>query len=83
MIIQLNKDISDKDRNGIIDRVNALKYKTTKVNTQKGAYIIGTGKKAFDIRDIGFMEGIADIHIVSMIISWCPKNGRYILQPLI
>lgn len=65
MIIQLNKDISDKDRNGIIDRVNALKYKTTTVNTQKGAYIIGTGKKAFDIRDIGFMEGIADIHIVS------------------
>lgn len=65
MIIQLTNNISPSAKSGIIERVNHLKYKTTEVNTQKGSYIIGIGKKEFDIRDIGFMEGISDIHIVS------------------
>ncbi|MEP2772661.1 MAG: 3-deoxy-7-phosphoheptulonate synthase [Fulvivirga sp.] len=65
MIIQLSNNINPTAKSAIIDRVNQLKYKTTEVNTQKGSYIIGIGKKEFDIRDIGFMEGISDIHIVS------------------
>lgn len=65
MIIQLDKQIKEANKDHIIDRINQLKYKTTEVKTQKGNYIIGIGKKDFDIRDIGFMEGIADIHIVS------------------
>lgn len=65
MIIQLDKTIKDADKERIVSRVNQLKYKTTEVKTQKGNYLIGIGKKDFDIRDIGFMDGIADIHIVS------------------
>ena len=65
MIIQLKKGISKTDKSKIIDRVQQLKYKTTEVATQKGNYIIGIGKKEFDIRNVGFMKGIADIHRVS------------------
>lgn len=65
MIIQLDKAIKDADKERIVTRVNQLKYKTTEVKTQKGSYLIGIGKKDFDIRDIGFMDGISDIHIVS------------------
>ncbi|CAN5386043.1 3-deoxy-7-phosphoheptulonate synthase [soil metagenome] len=65
MIIQLEPGI-DKDRKeAIIKKALALKYKTTEVKTQKGDYLIGIGKSEFDIRDLGNMPGIQDIHIVS------------------
>ena len=65
MIIQLQKNIDDNLRQQIVQKVNSLKYSTTEVRTQKGEYIIGIGKKDFDIRQLGNMPGIADIHIVS------------------
>ena len=65
MIIQLQKNIDEGQKSRIIDKINSLKYSTTEVNTQKGSYIIGIGKKDFDIRQLGNMPGIADIHIVS------------------
>ncbi len=65
MIIQLENTVQESHKGAIIDKVNELKYKTTEVKTQKGDYIIGIGKSDFDIRDLGQMEGIADIHIVS------------------
>lgn len=65
MIIQLENNIQPEIRERIISKVNGLKYKTTRVATQKGEYIVGIGKKDFDVRDIGHMPGISDIHIVS------------------
>ncbi len=65
MIIQLEKDINEANKESIFKQVKDLKYKATEVKTQKGDYLIGTGKNDFDIRSIGHMEGIKDIHIVS------------------
>ncbi len=65
MIIQFEKEIDASQKEAIIDRVTGLKYKPTEVKTQKGDYLIGIGKKDFDIRNLGSMEGIKDIHIVS------------------
>lgn len=65
MIIQLQKNIDESLKGQIVEKVNNLKYATTEVRTQKGEYIIGIGKKDFDIRQLGNMPGIADIHIVS------------------
>jgi len=65
MLIQLKDNITTEHKSQIIDKISGLKYKTTEVNTQKGNYLVGIGKKDFDIRDVGHMEGIADIHIVS------------------
>lgn len=65
MLIQLKDNITSDDKNQIIDKMAGLKYKSTEVKTQKGNYLVGIGKKDFDIRDVGHMPGIADIHIVS------------------
>jgi 3-deoxy-7-phosphoheptulonate synthase len=65
MIIQLEPNISDELKHEIIRKINSFKYETTEVNTQRGRYLIGIGSRDFDIREIGHMSGIRDIHIVS------------------
>lgn len=65
MIIQLQTSIGTADKEAIIAKVKSLEYKTTEVKTQHGTYLVGIGKKEFDIRQLGHMKGIADIHRVS------------------
>jgi 3-deoxy-7-phosphoheptulonate synthase len=65
MIIQLKPGIPTSDKEAIVVKMNSLGYKTTEVNTQKGSYLVGIGKKEFDIRQVGHMKGIGDIHRVS------------------
>ena len=65
MIIQLKTGISGRDKAAILAKVQTLEYKTTEVNTQQNTYVVCIGKKEFDIRQLGHMSGIADIHRVS------------------
>ncbi len=65
MIIQLYKNISADERETIIATITKLGYKPNEVKTQKGNYIVAIGKKEFDIRMLGSMSGIEDIHRVS------------------
>lgn len=65
MIIQLDKNIKSEVRSAVEAELKTLSYKSTLVETQYGSYLVGTGKKAFDVRKIGHLEGIKDIHIVS------------------
>lgn len=65
MIIQLSREITKQQKQAIIDKALSIKYKATEVKTQLGDYLIGIGSADFDIREIGQMPGIADIHIVS------------------
>ncbi len=65
MIIQLEKDIDAKQKEAIVREINSLKYEVNEVRTQKCHYLIGIGSSDFDIRRIGNMPGIRDIHIVS------------------
>ncbi|WP_258104326.1 3-deoxy-7-phosphoheptulonate synthase [Marinoscillum sp. MHG1-6] len=65
MIIQLSPDITSDQKRQLFDQVTSLKYKTNEVVTQFGTYLVGIGKKKFDVRSIGHLPGILDIHIVS------------------
>ncbi len=65
MIIQFEPKISAQSRQRVADEMKAHKYKTTEVKTQIGDYLIGIGKERFDIRKIGHLDGIRDIHVVS------------------
>lgn len=65
MIIQLRHAITPQEKEEIVATTKRLGYKTTSVETQEGAYLIGIGKKEFDIRQVGHLPGIADIHRVS------------------
>ncbi|MFT6866766.1 MAG: 3-deoxy-7-phosphoheptulonate synthase [Cyclobacteriaceae bacterium] len=65
MIIQLSPTITSEQKAQLVSQVGALKYETNEVKTQKGTYLVGIGKSKFDVRSIGHLPGILDIHIVS------------------
>lgn len=65
MIIQLQEKIQPVLKDKIISQVNLLGYKTNEVKTQKGHYVICIGSKEFDIRHIGILDGVQDVHRVS------------------
>ncbi len=65
MIIQLERNITEAQSEKLHKRLEAIGYSTNDVKTQFADYLIGVGKKDFDIRAIGTLEGIRDIHRVS------------------
>ncbi len=65
MIIQLSDLTTESEKKAIVEKVKSFKYKVTEVKTQQGDYLIGIGKAEFDIRSLGHMPGIKDLHIVS------------------
>ena len=65
MIIQLKTNIQAKQKEQILTAVEAIKYKSTEVKTQKGNYLVCIGKNEFDIRLIGSLAGVQDVHRVS------------------
>lgn len=65
MIIQLDKNISAEQIDGLKKQLKTIGYKGNRVQTQYADYVVCVGKKEFDIRSIGTMEGVRDIHRVS------------------
>jgi 3-deoxy-7-phosphoheptulonate synthase len=65
MIIQLDSSASPEQIDEILQHVKGLDYKTNLVSTQVGSYVVCLGKKEFDIRRLGNLPGISDIHRVS------------------
>ena len=65
MIIQLEKKISTENKNKVLENINAIGYKTMEVSTQFSDYLVSVGKKEFDIRKIGNLPGVRDVHRVS------------------
>lgn len=65
MIIQFTPAITAEEKSNINQSVTSLGYKSTEVKTQSGHYLVGIGKKEFDLRTLGYMPGIKDIHRVS------------------
>lgn len=65
MIIQLEPSISREHFEDIKQAINNLGYQPNEVKTQHGHYLIAVGKTEFDIRHIGQLQGVRDIHRVS------------------
>mgnify|MGYP005666330641 CR=1 FL=1 len=65
MIIQLEKNITADQKAALKEKLKDIQYKISEVKTQFGHYLIGIGKHEFDIRAIGTLPGIFDIHRVS------------------
>ncbi|WP_018478039.1 3-deoxy-7-phosphoheptulonate synthase [Pontibacter roseus] len=65
MIIQLQQGIPADIKENILQEVKNVGFKANEVQTQEGSYIVGIGKKDFDIRTLGQLPGVADIHRVS------------------
>ncbi len=65
MIIQLEEKLSDKKKEDIQSKIKGIGYQATEVKTQKANYLVCIGKKEFDIRLIGSLDGVSDVHRVS------------------
>jgi 3-deoxy-7-phosphoheptulonate synthase len=65
MIIQLSNRITNAEKEQLTSAITKLGYKANEVTTQVGSYLVAIGKKEFDIRSLGSLSGIEDIHRVS------------------
>ncbi|MFM7858959.1 MAG: bifunctional 3-deoxy-7-phosphoheptulonate synthase/chorismate mutase [Flammeovirgaceae bacterium] len=65
MILKLQKSISDTQLETIQNSLSQIGYKVNEVTTQYAHYLVAIGKKEFDIRKIGSLPGVSDIHQVS------------------
>ncbi|MBK7128719.1 MAG: bifunctional 3-deoxy-7-phosphoheptulonate synthase/chorismate mutase [Crocinitomicaceae bacterium] len=65
MIIQLRENISAIQQVEIETYLTNKNYLVKEVRTQLGHYLVCIGKIIFDIRAIGNMSGVKDIHVVS------------------
>lgn len=65
MIIQIDNECDQRQLDLIKKEISAIGYKDSQIETQFGKYLIAIGNRDFDIRKIGAMAGIKDIHRVS------------------
>lgn len=65
MIIRLDNNIHADQRAQIDEAIAHIGYKANQVITQFGEYLVCIGKNEFDIRNIGLLKGVRDVHRVS------------------
>ena len=65
MIIQLEKNIQAAEYQHLTQKLASINYQYTKVKTQFQEYLVAIGKQEFDIRSIGVLDGVQDLHRVS------------------
>lgn len=76
MIIQLEPQITTDQLTGLEEQLAKIKYSVNPVKTQYANYLVGVGKTDFDIRSIGTLPGIRDIHRVSDAYKLVSKKWR-------
>ncbi|MEO7175197.1 MAG: bifunctional 3-deoxy-7-phosphoheptulonate synthase/chorismate mutase [Saprospiraceae bacterium] len=65
MIIQLSKEISSAERHAIEMTLEDLHLKPMEIKTQTNHYLVVVLNKEVDLRTIGKMQGITDVHRVT------------------
>jgi 3-deoxy-7-phosphoheptulonate synthase len=65
MIIQLEKEIKTEEKETLLEQLASMGIEGRPVDTNFRSYIVGISKMEFDLRRIGNLKGIADIHRVS------------------
>lgn len=64
MIIQLSKNITKREIEELYQELHKNNFKSKKVATQLCTYLIAIGNNEFDIRIIGNLKGVKDVHAV-------------------
>lgn len=65
MIIQLQSNILEEHLIQLEQQLKTVGYQTSHVTTQQGGYLVVLGNIDHDIRKIGRLEGVKDLHFVS------------------
>lgn len=83
MIIQLADNLSAGEEAPVFEKITALGYSVTDVRTNVRRYLVCTGSKPLDIRSIGNMAQVADVHFVNdanQLVSREWKVGRSVID---
>lgn len=65
MIIQLKENASNQEHEALKEMLNSKKFRFTEVNTQLGKYLIALNGNEIDIRSIGNLPVVTDVHAVN------------------
>lgn len=65
MILQLDKNIEANQKIQLIKDLKKFTKSVNEVQTQKGFYLVALEKANIDIREIGQLQGVRDVHVVS------------------
>jgi 3-deoxy-7-phosphoheptulonate synthase len=65
MIIQIAQGTDKTGVDRLMEQISAFGFKVTEVTTQVGRYLIALGSPEVDIRKIGSLGGVQDVHVVS------------------
>ncbi|GAB3333629.1 3-deoxy-7-phosphoheptulonate synthase [Marivirga atlantica] len=65
MILQLEKNIAAGEKDQLISSLGQYTKSVSEVQTQKGFYLVALENKDVDIRNIGQLKGVKDVHVVS------------------
>lgn len=76
MIIQLEEKLKPEQKENILSKIKSIGYKVTEVKTQRADYFVCIGKKEFDIRLIGSLNGVKDVHRVSDVYKLVSKKWK-------
>jgi len=83
VIVQLENTISSSALFRLIGEIEELGFEATEVKTQKQSYLILTGTGQQDIRAVGHLDGIVDVHAVKdsyQLVSRSWKVGRTMID---
>lgn len=64
MIVQLQPDITAEQKQAVNDLLASLKFSSKEIETNHKTYLVCPENKTFDIRVIGHLPGVADVHVV-------------------
>lgn len=64
MIVQLNKSATASEKSKVEQKIKSYGFKINDISTQFGNYMVCIGKGEIDIRNLGSMSEVSDIHIV-------------------
>lgn len=65
MLIQLKKNCSTSELNSIQEAVKKMGYRPTPVKTFNRHYLVCMGNAEVDIRVVGRLSGVSDVHIIT------------------
>ena len=65
MIVQIKQDISETEIQAISSLLKQYSYQANEVRTQCGRYLVAIGKNEIDIRLVGHLDGVIDVHRVT------------------
>lgn len=81
MIIQLEANASEKEIQQVEETLASIGYKKNEIQTQFTKYWVCIGKNDFDIRKIGSLAAVSDVHRVSD--SYKLVSGKWKVEPTV